>query len=780
MAQAPRARQAKAQIYEVQLESGETYQITAYSDEQAARIGDFIKQQAASGNPQLKDVRLPDNAIVQEAEVPQTSATGAAARGLVRGGTVNFGDEISAFANAAGLAPLDNLTGIAGEQQAFWDNPEGFWAAFNNNMEQQKRLYAADDVQHPTASGVGQVVGGLTTAARLPMFRTGTSVPAAVGRGAAEGAVFGGVGGFGAGDTLENRGKSAATAALAGGALGGTLSGTITGLAPAVARYGRVLFGRGADREAVQQIVQALGRDGFDVTSPSGVQALRAELQRFTGKPVSLADIGSAIRARAGVGLRSPSGAQQQSIDQVIARGQGQGQRLAADVRANVAPRTDVHALDEALVAQREAEALPLREQALFERQVIPPELPALPAPAQEAADAGLMRMLGETAPAIGPVKPMDRNLMDQLAAKAEPEIPQVPQPAQPFGPPAPQINDRVSRMVDDPVLNQLANEHPLAQRALSGAVTLSQSERALKQMLGQPLDDVPEILAGQQLDYRTVDYLKRYLDREVDNLYRRGQSDTFSAAEAGQVKALRDALRERMRSTNDEYGQYLDAYRGSSEMIDALAEGRGYRNFDPEQIAAGQADRSTAAQELYRVGAARDVLDTLNSTADGRNPATRILNSPESRAQLEATGVAPEAMTRLTNSVDQERQLNLLGAEMAGSATDARLAARADADAGVSAQLPFNPGSPFGWLGAGARAVVNRASIARNARVNEAALPRLLETDPAAIERTILELERTGQAVQAAQLRRTLRAARTARGVGAIIGSPTSLTEGN
>lgn len=793
--------------YEITLESGERYKITAVDEEQANTIAAAIQEQVTAGNPNLVDVQLPGNAIVHN-DLPETTTGGAATRGLVRGGTLNFGDEISSFGNALGLAPIDNATGLAGDQQAFWNNPEGFWAAFDHNMRQQKDLYDADDEQHPVASGAGQVAGAVTTTlatggpvtrgvgavasrvipkaaqraaiplvARAEAAALSAPVRAAVARGTAEGAGFGAVSGYGAGDTAENRAKSAATGLLTGGALGGAVSGTITGLAPAVKRYASVLFGRGNDREAVRQITMKLAEDGFDVTTPAGVQALRQELQTFTGKPVSLADIGSATRARAGVGLRSPSAAQQQSVDQVVARGQGQGARLAQDVRTNVAPRTDVHALDDALVEQRAQTALPLRDQALFEKQVTPPELPALPGPVVEGADEGLRRMLSETAPAVGPVKAMDDDFMAALAAKSA--EPPVPAPAQPFGPPAPTIVPHAARMVDDDLLNQLASEHPLAQRALGSAVTLSQSERALKQMLGQPLDDVPEMLAGQPLDYRTADYLKRFLDDQVNRLARKADTETFKAAEYAQVRDLRNALRERMRATNEEYGKYLDSYSGSSEMIDALGEGRKYRALDPEEIAAGQGKRSTAAQELFRVGAARDMLDTINSTTDGRNPATRILNSPEARAQLEATGVAPEAAQRLNTAVGQERQLNLLNAEMAGSQTDARLAARADADAGISASVPFNPGSPFGWLGALGRSVTNRASLRSNAKVNEAALPRLLETDPAAIDRIITELEAGGQRMQAERLRRAAAASKTSRVLGTVIGSPVALQEG-
>jgi hypothetical protein len=217
------------------------------------------------------------------------------------------------------------------------------------------------------------------------------------------------------------------------------------------------------------------------------------------------------------VGLRAQSGFKQQGEDIVSARTAGQGQRLTGDIRANVAPRTDVHALDESLVNQLEQEALPMRDAALFERRVTPPVIPMeLPAPVVEAPDEGLRRVLAD-APPLGPLKPMDADFMARLAAKEE--VPEVPVAAQPFGPPAPQIEPRVPRMVEDPALNRLLNEHPLGQKALQVATQTLNAERATRELQGIDASDLPEVLMGDQQDYRSLYYMKRFLDDQVHRL---------------------------------------------------------------------------------------------------------------------------------------------------------------------------------------------------------------------------------------------------------------------
>lgn len=800
--------QQKPEEYEIEASNGRVYHVVGTA-QQARDLGNWIEQRIADGDPDLKqDAAVPYNGQITHLQEPETGAIGSFLNHGIQGLTFNFGDEISAFGDALGLAAVDRLgdklTGanLAGDVRAFWEDPKGFWSAYSHNLDAARSSLKAQTSQHPTASAIGSLAGAIAGAKGVGSAVSGGAhaaaraapqavVPAAamldaarlaapVRTLAAESAVAGGVGGAlagaGEGETPEARAKNARLGGFGGAVLGGTLAPTLTNLAPAIARYGRVLLNRQPEQEATRQIIQALQRDGYDVTSPRGVAALKQELGNYLGKPVSLADIGHATRARAGVGLRAPSAAQTQAIDSVTGRQAGQAQRLANDIRGTVAPRTDVHALDDALIAERDAAALPLRDKALFTEgpgfgdPALPKQPLALPTGKvePESAAAGLRRMLGLETPEAKPTY-----LSTTTPGGAGNDI----------------VVTRQARIPEDPTLQQLARL-PFAQRALGAAKGLAQEEVNLRSVLGQDISHLPDVNSpGASLDMRTFDYLKRFLDDEVSKLARGADTGTFKAAEYVQVRDLRNAIRTRMRETVPEYGDYLDAYRGSSEMRDALAEGRQFRALDPEQITAGQVGkinpatgqleggRSQAGQELYRVGAARDLLDTIGSTRDGLNPASRILNSDEARAQLAATGISPEDAARLNRSVDIERQFNKLPAELNGSATQQRLAAAADADAGAHVQLPFNPGSPIGWAGLAARVGLNRAAPARNAAVNEALLPRLLETDPAAIAKTIDELEKQGDIIQAAQLRRAAQARFGASVLGRSVGASAAST---
>lgn len=686
------------------------------------------------------------------------SGVDAAVRGLTKGALGNWDDELTSAINT--VIPLDRITNP--DIKSVFTAPgngiiEKLKNAYANNQQVEHNIQKADEEQNPVIHGVsdiagtalGALLGGKLLAKAAPgviggIEKMALSAPlrtAAV-TGATGGGAYGGV--AGAGEAEGDRVQGFKTGAGVGTLTGAVLGPAIAKIAPAIARYAKVLFGRGVTQEALQQLTEKLRQDGYDVTSDVGTAALEQELGRYAGKPVSLADIGTATRSRTGVGLRSPSAVQDQSVDQLVQRSAGQGKRLAQDIYTNVAPRSDVHALEDKLVQQREAEAIPLRDRALYEEAV--PQVSTQfqpPTMLPQAPDAGVLRTLGKDVP-------------DVLRATA-------PQVTESVG--------RKARVIEDPQLQQLARL-PLAQRGLTKALEQAEAERSLAAVTGAPMDHLPDQTRGSNLDVRTLDYLKRFLDKQVSALYR-GSTDTFSAAEAANVKQLRDALRERMKQVVPHYEDYLESYKGSSNLIDALEQGRKFDALDPEVLASEQAGRTKGEQEFFKVGTARNLLDIIRGTKDNRNPAARLLDSDEVRDQLEAV-IGKDATATLMRSVTNERELNKLLGELSGSQTAQRAAAAADADAGVQTALPFNPSSPISWAGWVARLGLHRASTARNAKVNEALLPRVLETNPDIIKRVIIpELQRQGKTAAVKTLRKQTQGRVTSRAVGGLIGGP-------
>lgn len=733
------------------------YEIEGPDDLTEEEIRTYAEQELAKAEPGQAHQRPIYGGNVQE-DQPDSSATGSFLRGGVRGGTFNWGDELAAGANAVipGLAGLDNLTGAAADQQSGWSNEGGFWDAFQHNLDAATAQEEADRAQHSTATTLGEVTGALSTAplvgsavgARLPQavraFGVARPVTTATGIGIGTGAASGaGVQG--------NRAQNAALGAITGGAVGTTVAG-VSELAPAIKHYAQVFMGRNADETAIGQIIKALQRDGFDVTSPAGVLKLRNELRQFTGKPVSIADIGTATRARTGVALRTPNPQQDTSIDQVLERQRGQSGRIINDIHANVAPRSDVAQIDQDLVDQRAQAAGPLRDAALYEQRMIPGpnERPQITVnPGNNEPKAGVMRTLGYDM----------EDTFSQQAPQAQNQI------------------GRVARVVDDPILQNLVRT-PLGQTAMERALAQSRGMYAVRAAQGLPTEETPYIADGSNLDVRTLDAVKKYLDQEVGRLYRNGAEElgSFKKSDLYALQELRNGIRDRMREVVPGYGDYLDAYSGPSGMRDALDEGTRFLGQHPDTITAGQAGRTGGEQELYRVGTARSLIDKVNKTSDNGIAANSILSNDYARQQLDATGIDAARAGQLNHSLDQERQLSKLTGEVRGSDIAARQAAAADADSMSGLSLPMNLTNPIYYAGGIARKALRNLSTSRNEKVNAALLPRILSTDPGTVDATITELERQGNTALARQLKRRARERRISMIGGDIIGSPVSI----
>lgn len=246
------------------------------------------------------------------------SMLGSAARGIARGVTFGFADELAGVAGGVG-----NL--VAGD---------GFSAGYERYRDAARRQNQLDDQTNPISAIAGQVAGGVAT---LPLNLVGRAAQGAGAlaqfgnaalRGATSGAAGGAIAGFGEGEGgLANRVGSAAT----GGALGGALGGTIgAGANVAAGVAGRVLDATGlrnAGRAADRQAIRALNRDGVDLG------ALAAPAVGHAADDLALVDRGGAnLRNLTAVAANTPGEAQQAADRFVQARRGARPDRIAEAV----------------------------------------------------------------------------------------------------------------------------------------------------------------------------------------------------------------------------------------------------------------------------------------------------------------------------------------------------------------------------------------------------------------------------------------------------------------
>ena len=187
----------------------------------------------------------------------------AATTGALQGLTLGFGDELTAGVETPFRVIGDLATG------------RGFdpGRAFSEALTGAQEYMNAEQARNPVGAAVGDVIGAVANPLNKLGFLNGaTSVPGAIVRGAADGAIFGGVSGFGRAEgDLTERAVEAAKGAAAGTVAGGVLGGTVGAMA-----------GRGAKAKVptVEQMEDQAGAI-YDAAEKSGVVFSKPAVRSF-------------------------------------------------------------------------------------------------------------------------------------------------------------------------------------------------------------------------------------------------------------------------------------------------------------------------------------------------------------------------------------------------------------------------------------------------------------------------------------------------------------------
>jgi hypothetical protein len=199
----------------------------------------------------------------------------------------------------------------------------------------------------------------------------------------------------------------------------------------------------------------------------------------------------------------------------------------------------------------------------------------------------------------------------------------------------------------------------PIAQSVLKEAATIAGIERASGKVkwLG-PVDEeltqlarfaaehaggAPVVAPGvaKGLSLETWDYVKRGLDSVLDKPANTNALTGKFTKKGSAINNLKRALVEALDIvTGGEKSLYRFArkqYAGDAEVLNALREGEKFMKLRPEQITRRLAELSDGAQEAFRNGAARAVLDVVEKTPDTGSVARRLFASKMNRERIRA-----------------------------------------------------------------------------------------------------------------------------------------------
>ena len=208
--------------------------------------------------------------------------------------------------------------------------------------------------------------------------------------------------------------------------------------------------------------------------------------------------------------------------------------------------------------------------------------------------------------------------------------------------------------------------DKPFAKGALKAAERLSLDE-------GIPIRD-----ANGNFTVRAVDLMKRWMDDRIGTQIRSGRGN-----QARVWMGVRDEMLTAVDRQSPEFAAARAAYAGDSSLIDALKNGRKFLRGDSEDIGAAFSTLSPGEQEMFRLGAAREMREVMGRVVDGGD-AARIFKSPNNRDRLREIFADEETFTGFMAKVEDEITMHETRVSVLGnSATAGRLADDAAYQAG-------------------------------------------------------------------------------------------------
>jgi hypothetical protein len=514
-------------------------------------------------------------------------------------------------ATEAGVDAAANLVGLGSGKpagQVYSETLKSQQDARRAFKKENSILSPALEAGGGLATGATAVRNGVTIIGNMADRGVRNILPRIAG-GAAEGAGYGAVSGFGHSEgDLNERAKSARDEAIIGAAFGGAVVpavDAVMAIGGSKVRNVASMF-RDPNRRADELLVDAIMRDR---TTPQRV-ADEVRAAAAAGQPEFAAvDAGGRNTHRlAAMAAKTPGPFRETAA--AAARQNGQGDRISRFVDDALGEGGTAYRTEQELLAGRRASAAGLYDQAY---QAPPPR------------GAFYDDMMGR------------QSVGDAMRA-AERTAAERQMPISDLFVEVPNLNARViQREVPSNVLG--ADGRPVVR---------------IETETENPTIRIPTM--------RGWDFIKRELDARINQLYSAGDT---TAAQA--VQETRNALRGQLANDNEAYGRALARYSDDSAALDAIETGRNLanaRNADEARAAFGELDEGQRA--LARVGASREIGSRLDNMRAGQDK-TLAFDTPNMQGKIETLSPDPVVRAAFDQRLDRERAMVRANRQMQG-----------------------------------------------------------------------------------------------------------------
>lgn len=340
---------------------------------------------------------------------------------------------------------------------------------------------------------------------------------------------------------------------------------------------------------------------------------------------------------------------------------------------------------------------------------------------------------------------------------------------------------------VDDPKIMRIM-QTPELQGAFETARKIADAQKSLAKIRGEDPSkfDLPEIYkptgrftdTGSEIlelarlpDVRTLDFMKRALDAQITAGY--ASENAAVKANTATLKEIRNELRDTLKDAVPPYRKALAEYSGDMEVIDSMRAGmKDFGKLDHEQVIKMVADMSDAEKTAFRTGVARNLYGQIMDSAQTRNAASNIINSPETTAKLQPLFDDPAHFRLFRAAMEREAQLFQQASKILGGSQTAKRGAMREAleeggDIGQTIGQAVT-GSPVNALTGLVARLANKATI--TPAVADKMADMLMAKNPAEVAAVVKFLEdyAAGQAPKAVRA--------TAGEAGAVTGTTSSI----
>jgi hypothetical protein len=244
----------------------------------------------------------------------------------------------------------------------------------------------------------------------------------------------------------------------------------------------------------------------------------------------------------------------------------------------------------------------------------------------------------------------------------------------------------------------------------------------------------------------RRFNYIKQGLDQSIEREYDK-ETGRYSP-EGKALIELKNEILSHLDNLVPEYKAARARFRGDTELLNALRQGRRFDRMTHDDVISEQAKLKTGTErELFRIGASEALRLRVNKSPHSADAVKQIYNSPEEIRKIREIARDPASFDALHKFLAQEGGMFKTGAKsIAGSETAARLAA--DADAGgeqlarvLTAAAQAHAGYFWGFMH-NVGQMLGKINPEHRSAVMEAARKVVLNPDPQVVDAFIARVK--------------------------------------